>query len=327
MPDLEFRINQAAFAKLLERVIGGIATFSGAGGFGLWFGCEGSFTLQDFSSLEFDGDDDTFDAREIDLKWNTLKLAFGIDIPTIEVGGFCLIRAPDFLGLGEICLLEFPRVRVFTKSPEVKQEIDLSTILSFIVSEVSILGSLEVNDHTDAAGKHQWRVTVHSEAIDVDPIDIHDTLGQSDVLLAAAIAAAAITLESAMPAAWVADLVLGLLGVPTFAELVMDVLDIQDDTEEWLKGVFNESIGIDNLIMNAIANAILKKSPIFKLKNPFPILPEQKGASTTNYGAFGPAGEDPTPLPTIDLAESGVPLKAPAIDFTDSELVVSVDLG
>ena len=76
-----------------------------------------------------------------------------------------------------------------------------------------------------------WGIYLDPVAVHVEPIDIQDTLGQSTVLLIAAIDAAVQYIYSIAPEAFVIDALLGIVGFPSISEYILDILGIQDSVE------------------------------------------------------------------------------------------------
>ena len=54
------------------------------------------------------------------MKWDTLSVGVGFDIPEICVGGWCIIPTP----FG--CALRLPKICVFSDDPDIDITLDLS---------------------------------------------------------------------------------------------------------------------------------------------------------------------------------------------------------
>jgi hypothetical protein len=289
-----------------------------------WFGVDGEIHLVAAQGIEFN-DGDTFTVDELDIAWDKLILKVGLDIPSLKFGGFCLFEVPDdvpFFGGG--CAVAVPSLDLFTKAPDIELPLDLSPLFGFIVTEISAICSLEVRLENDA-GKEVWAVHADPIAVDADLVDIQDTSGKAGVVVQAAVAGVALTLQAMFPWTWVADVFLGFLGVPTMSELVLDVLDIHDDIEEWLMKTLEFSIGIDNLLMEVIFDAILDSEALFQVPKRHEILAD-KTRPAGDFGGYGADGNEPAPVPEIKLPRIELPTTKPQAHFDADEMVLTFDV-
>ena len=118
---------------------------------------------------------------------------------------------------------------------------------------------------------------------------------------------------------------LSVLGFPSLSEYILDILDIQDDVEEWLMRWLNMSIGIDQLIHQALLDAVLKGTALYKIDDPVTLMSEDVASDPTKYGGFGPSGEDAATAATVTLAKVAVRVLKPNVEFNDHEMVVTFD--
>lgn len=246
--------------------------------------------------------DNTVAVKELDVKWDTLSVSIGFDIPEICVGGWCIIPTP----FG--CALRLPRICVFSADPDIDVPLDLSGI---VTSELSVTGSLRTSYFVDPARPpgmtpvqaqiagipNQWQVFLDPETVDVDVFDIADIVGD---LLESAVTSA---VNALLPGPqWVRDLVLAILG--PIIDLIRDILDLPDDIEEWLSDLLNVSFGLLNLILTAVADYFAAQNPLFEFEDPYPIL---------------------------DASGGLIPVKIPITDLTvlvnDDEMVVEANVG
>jgi hypothetical protein len=246
--------------------------------------------------------DNTVAVKELDVKWDTLSVSIGFDIPEICVGGWCVIPTP----FG--CLLRLPKVCVFSADPDVNVPLDLSGI---VTSELSVTASLQTTYFVDptrppgmtpvqaqiAGIPNQWQVFLDPETVDVDVFDIADIVGD---LLEDAVTGA---VNALLPGPqWARDLVLAILG--PVIDLVRDILDLPDDIAEWLSDLLNVSFGLLNLIVTAVADYFAARNPLFAFEDPYPILEASGGL---------------------------IPVKIPITDFSvlvnDDEMVVEANVG
>ena len=330
MGDVTLKVNEPTFGEVFNKLWPALkAPFDADVSAFLYFRIEGEFHIVGAGKVEFN-DGDTFTASEIDLAWDKLILYVGIDIPTITVGKFCIVEIPDDLKpfLGDC--IEFPGGDIFTASPEYRIKLNLNAIVQFIITEISTVASIDVK-HGSKSGQDYWGIHVNPEAVNVDLVDIEDTLGQADVLVAGAIAAAVVYIESIAPAAFAIDVLLGIVGFPSLSEYILDILDIQDEVEEWLMRTLKISIGIDQIIYQFILDFLLEDSPLYKIDDPVKIASGDTDDNTAGYGGFGVDGLAPPPPPppanTVTLSKVEARVNQPDVMFTDDEMVVTFDLG
>jgi hypothetical protein len=308
------QITEELFARLLTRALSTkpAVSFSAPAAGGLvWFGATGQFHIAGCDGVEFE-DGDTFLLSELDLAWDQLEIELGLDIPSFEVGGFCVLPIPEFLGGG---CVRMKRYTVFPGSPDIGPVgIDLTPLVSLIVTEVSGRCRIRVRK---VPGKQE--VHAQAEALDVDLIDLQGTVAQWDGIVQAAVAVAAAQLVQAMPAGgWLMDYVLGKLGLPTPTSVVLDLLDIGDDAQEWLMDVLNTSIGLPDLIATWLFNEI--DAAIVSLDNPFPIKADET-LTAADYGGFAAP-----PPATVPIDEIGIPIEHVDATFSNDLLTVAIDL-
>ena len=142
------------------------------------------------------------------------------------------------------------------------------------------------------------------EFVDIDLIDVADTVGD---LLDDAI-------RAAIEALGLPDIIAG--GLEAIVGLVREVLDIGDDIQEWLSDLLGVSLGLENIIGQALIEHFVTDDPLFELEDPYPIL--DKAPNPNNK-------EGLPPLPDL------VPVKLPIRDLTvhndDVELVLEGNVG
>ncbi len=240
---------------------------------------------------------------ELDVVYDPVQLAFGIDIPEICVGGWCIIPTP----FG--CALRLPRICVFSADPDINIPIDLSGLIE---SEIS--GSFRINtkyvvdpgrtpsmtdlDAEDAGVPNRWQFYLDPIWLDIDLLDIADTVGN---ILDAAIDAAVDGLLGWLPG-WVRDIIKAILG--PVVDLVRLILDIADDIDEWLSNLLGVSVGLLDFVLTEVADAFAADNPIFRFEDPFPILDYDGG-----------------------LIPVKIPVENVNVNVTDVEMVISADVG
>lgn len=245
--------------------------------------------------------------KELDIVYDPLKLTFGIDIPSVTIGGFCIIPTP----FG--CALRAPKKTFFGGNPDISVPLDLSGI---VTSEVSASCSAKIRHFDDPAGvgmtrwaafaanhSNEWRIHLDPGYVDIDFIDIADTVGNLiDKLIDAAVDA----LLGFLPG-WARDLVKAFFG--SLTDLIRKILDIPDDVQEWLSNLLGVSLGLFDFAAQMLLEYLGNKYPIFAFDDPYPALPATTGPGGTSL------------VPVL------VPILSPSIAVNDKEMVVSASLG
>jgi hypothetical protein len=240
---------------------------------------------------------------ELDVIYDPLNLTFGIDIPEICVGGFCLIPSP----FG--CILRLPRICVFSANPDISLPLDLGGLVTSEISGAfSVLtryftdpgrtAAMTDLDAEDAGVPNKWQFLLDPIWLDIDLIDIADTVGN---ILDQAIDNAVDGLLGFLPG-WVRDLVKAILG--PVVDLIRVILDIADDIDEWLSNLLGVSIGLFDFVATVVADFLANRFPIFEVEDPYPIL-KASGA----------------------LIPVKVPLRNVAVGIDDSEMTLTADVG
>ena len=284
-----------------------------------WFAVNGAIHLAGANGVEFN-DGNTFTINELDIAWDKLILRVGLDIPPMKFGGYCLFRIPeDVPFIGGNCVLDVPPIDLFTKTPDIEIPLDLSPIFESIITEISAICSIELRAEQEN-GKDVWAVHPEPIAVDVDLVDIQDTLGKAPALLGAAIAAVVLNFQAFFPATWMMHVFLWFVGLPTMTSLVLDLLDIQDDIEEWLMKVLDQSIGIENLLMEVIFDAILDSEAVLTIDRLQEIL-EEKVVPPNELGGFAVASS----IGNVTLPAVSLPVVKPEVVFDDDEMILTFD--
>jgi hypothetical protein len=265
--------------------------------------------------------DNTIKIEELDIKWDILDLTLGIDLPEIPIGGFCIIPTP----FG--CALEFPGWTLFDDNPDIEITLPLGGFTSEITAVASLvtkytvhserLPSMDAWDAQDTLASaptrtpfvqsvaNRWQVFVNLQTLDIDPIDIADTVGD---LLENLVEAAIDDLLFFLPG-FVKDIVKALLG--SIIDLIRVILDIPDDIQEWIFELLNTSFGILNSVAKALVKYFTARFPLYEIEDPYPMLPKADNPNTL--------------LPDL------VPVKIPILDLKvfndDVEMVIEANVG
>ena len=303
MSDFTVAVSEDSFRKLFVAVRDKITAATGGsedlGPFSVAWNA--GFRLEGGSvDLQADG---TVRVSELDVVYDPLDLTFGIDIPELCIGGFCIIPTP----FG--CALRAPRICIFSADPDIALPIDIGGL---VTSEIS--GAFRIRtrrfvdpgrapgmtdlDAEDADVPDRWQFLLDPVWLDLDLIDIADTVGN---ILDQAIDNAVDGLLGWLPG-WARALIKAILG--PLVDLVRFILDIGDDIDEWLSNLLGVSIGLFDFVLTIVADYLADRFPIFEVEDPYPIL-----------GYDGP------------LIPVNVPLRNIAVSVTDAEMILEADVG
>lgn len=268
--------------------------------------------------------DNTFQIKELDIRWDKLEFTLGLDIPEICVGGGC-INMP--WPIPDICL---PRICVFSADPDISISPDFA---AFVAHEVSVTGSVDARYYnaslpvppgfdpcallqgvlTDTdlieplPDHNQWHLFYDPEFIDLDPFDFPDIVGDliEDALTAA--------ITALIPGGWVRDVILAIIG--GIADLIRFILDIPDEIDEWLSDLFNISFGLFDFLVTLVLDFFGNCVPFFRIDDPFEIMPAQVSTQVLLDG---------TPVTLVPVQ---VPVRNLNVGVNDFEMVVQADIG
>lgn len=247
--------------------------------------------------------DGTISLSELDVVWDHLGVALGIDIPEVCVGGWCIVPTPWG------CAVRLPRICAFSAVPDLGIGFDLGGLIRSEISarlrpvllyrrDPARAAWMNDWDARDAGVPDHWQLFVDIVTIDLDLIDFADTIGD---LIEQAIEDAIEALLGPF-AGWVVDLIMAILG--PIIDLVRDILDIGDDIEEWLSNLLGVSFGLFDLLLTAVGNWFLDDHPLLEIENPVTVLAEEPGKVAVLL-----------PIDFIDLR------------VEDDEIALDVDLG
>jgi len=247
--------------------------------------------------------DDSVRLSELDVVYDPLTLELGIDIPELCIGGFCIIPSPWG------CILRAPKICIFSDNPDIRLALNLSGLLR---SELSGAFSIKTRyridpsrtagmtdlDAEDAGVPNKWRFHLDPIWLDIDLIDIPDTVG---AILDAAINNAVDNLLFWLPG-WARDLVKAILG--SIVDLIRAILDIGDDIDEWLSNLLGVSIGLFDFVSTIVADYFANRYPVFEFEDPFPIL-----------------GYEGIKIPVK------IPVRNVSVTVNDAEMILDSDIG
>lgn len=319
MSDVTFAVNERTFKAVFNKIYPSVQLpFDGSTSLGpLWLGVEGQIHIDGAGDIDFE-DGNTFLLKELLIGWDQLILRLGFDLPTITIGRFCLLRMPESspIAPGE-CIVVFPGATLFSGAPDIGPlKVDLGPIIQYIVTEISGRYSISL-----AKSGNKLKLNASASAMDVDPISVQDTFGKLPLILQGAVALAVSKTLSVVPQAWMVDMVLGFLGFPTLTTFFLNLLDIEDSAEEWLMDKLNVSIGIDNLIYQAIFNSVAERKGLFEIDDPYSFFDPFK-LQSADYGVSPPL---PTPQANFPMISAGV--LNPEAKFDADYLFIRFDFG
>jgi len=193
--------------------------------------------------------DGTIRISELDVKWDLLDVTLSFDIPKLCFQLCGPVPWPpwwDCVDLG--CLFE--------ANPDFSFTISLPTGFT---SEISL--NAGISTYYGLGTPNQWLAYITPSRVDLDIIDIADTVG--DILDAALDAAiSALGLPS-----WVSDI------TSSIVDLVRGLLDIPDDLGEWLQNLIFDTLGVEVTIETYISQWLADSMPILALDDPLTALP------------------------------------------------------
>jgi hypothetical protein len=307
MADLQLAISEAVVRKLFVTARDNFA-FSHSDSLDL-----GPFTVSYSAGVKLKNGDIDFQSnntvllKELDIVYDPLSVTFGLDIPRVCVGGFCIIPTP----FG--CALRAPRICFFEDDPDISATIDLSGI---ITTEISGTCGIDLRFVPEAGAgtpdpwtalandvTNEWRLHLVPGWLDIDLIDIADSAGN---LIDQLIDALVDRVLAPLPG-WARGIVKAILHGVT--SIIRTILDIGDDIGEWLSNLFNVSLDLFSFVVDEVASYFADKFALFAFPDPFPMLPAESSA-------IGP--------PLVPVL---INIVNPSITISDTELVLETSLG
>ena len=224
--------------------------------------------------------DNTIRISELDIKWDRLEVTIALNLPKLCFYVYVPIPLPPFIIPVEIGC-------IFEGNPDLQFTLSLPTGFT---TEVSCNAGLKA--YYGIGTPNEWLVYIKPSRVNVDVIDVADTVGDM--------------LENAL------DAVAESLGIPdeiadvigSIIDLVREVLDIADDLGEWLQNLIFEALGIETTIESYVAIWLADTMPIFRLEDPVEVMPAE--------GSLIPVK---------------LPIEYLRAQVNDSEMVLMVDVG
>ena len=255
--DLTAAVSADAFTKIFTAFVEGFKfSDSGSGSYGpVTIGYSVAAHLEGGSiSLTSSGG---IEIKDVVVKWDTLALDMGFNIPKVCTPGFCLVPIP-FDG----CLVDVPPVCLFSADPDISFSIDVG---GYLDSKFTLTGIPRIYYGVGSGVPNRWEIAIEPTLpIDLDIIDLSDTVGD---IFQNLITDSIDSLISGLPG-WAQDLINDLLG--GVEDIIKTVLGIPDDITEWILDAISD-LGIFQDLMNAIAQYI--SFTIFEVPDPLTVLP------------------------------------------------------
>lgn len=302
MAHITMSANERAFNKVVDRARSYFhPTTSGSGSFGPFTVSYNAGVQLGSGTIDLQSDG-TVRLDEMDIIYNPLNVTFGIDIPPITLGGWCIIPTPWG------CALRAPRITLFGGNPDINTTLNFNGLFQ---SEISgafrivpkyfnnpLKGTLTDHDAHDAAKANEWQIFLDPEWVDLDIIDVADTIGN----IIQSITDGLIDSLLGWAPSWARSIVRGILA-PVIA-LIRAALDIEDDIDEWLSNLFGVSLGLFDFILGAVADYFASQFPVFQFEDPLEMFPGN-GAK----------------IPIL------VPVRNLAVNVDDIEMTILADVG
>lgn len=309
MPHITLAANEQAFNKLVTRAIEVFhVTHSDSGSFGPFSASYAVGAKLAGGSVDLQNDG-TVLIKELDVLYDPLQVTLGLDIPTVTIGGFCIIPRP-FGG----CLVRAPKIELFGGNPDVSIPINLGGLIQSEISGAFKLvpkyfnnpakGGLSDHDAydlkllTSTDIPNQWQLFLDPVWLDIDLIDVADTVGNIIEGLADTI----IDTFLGWAPGWARSIVRAILS--PVIDLIRAALDIVDDIDEWISNLLGVSLGLFDFIAQVVADYFASKHPVFAFDDPFKMLD----------------GNGPL-IPVL------VPIRNLDIRVDEQEMVITTDIG
>ncbi|HXH85463.1 MAG TPA: hypothetical protein VNI35_01475 [Nitrospira sp.] len=343
MATVSVAVNERAFNDVIiaaAKYLESIPPFSGSGSFGPFSASysigfkitSGSIDLTNTGRVHFD---------ELHVTYAPLILTLGIDLPTIPIGGECILPTPWG------CAVRLPEIDLFGDNPDISISIDLSnTIVSEFSGEFTVSTHKQVLVAKDGLRPHAAHFTadtsneirdrfrtivstipflptsavngiadalvpfVKGNLADKRQFFLHDVWHDLELISISDTAANILrnltdliidTILATVPSIF-RKAIKAILS-PIF-DAIAAVLDIPDDILEWLSSQLQISFGLFDLLAQLVVNFVGSMVPFYQFEDPYPIIEDSSGL-----------------LPVL------VPVENVTVVVNDDEFVASADIG
>jgi hypothetical protein len=248
--------------------------------------------------------------NNLEITYKPLSLTISIALPTIQIGGGCIIPNP-FGG----CILSIPTMTIIPPNTSIDASIDLGGIFASSISgEFSITPTKQVLQAKGSLTPHEAHATPDTSN---DILNNFESIISSNLPFLPSSVVTAIAnifvpfVKDDLADKWLFHLddiwvnlnlidigdtvvnildlitqaILSFLDIPSFVaglvedllqpifKLIGEALDIGNDIVNWLSNLFQTSFGLINILTTYLSNVIFAMWPVFKFEDPFPILP------------------------------------------------------
>ncbi len=300
--DFTAAISEVAFQKIYNALLNGFKFVkSGTGSFSIFSASYNIVAHLEGGSIDLRSNGSIV-VSELDVKWDTLSLNIGVDIPKITIGGFCII--PDLSGG---CAVRAPSIDLFDGNPDIFIPFNLGGL---ITSEITFSAIPKIFYGIGSGGlSNRWQLTlVPTLPIDLDIIDIADSVG--DLFHNLIVDAIDDLLDSLGLPGWAIDFIDTVLG--GIEGIIRTVIDIPDDIEEFILDLIS-NLGIFQALIDAISEYIA--ITLLEIDDPLEVLPENPTPTLSN--------------PTAPLIPVKIPMEFLGIRVNNAgtELILEGDIG
>ena len=299
MSNITVALSEKAVKELFEKVRDTIHISKSGSSSGTFSASYNAGIRLEGGTIDFKNSPDEIKINELDVVYDPLSVNLSVDIPEIKIGGFCIFWLPI-----KGCVLRAPEISLFSANPDINIPINLSGLIESEISggfNIKIKyfdnpanAALNVYQAHAADLADKWRFHLDPRWLDLDIIDISDTVGN---ILDSIVNTFINGVFGGLPG-WAKDILEYLLG--GLVDIVRGILDIGDDIDEWISDLLGTGFGLFDFILTQVGDYLANKYPLYELENPYPILP----------------GDPPVLLPIANFAT----------DITDDEIILMADV-
>lgn len=272
MSHVTVAINEAAVQALFRQVVDNLHVHTTDSTTGSVFGAgyDIEFHLEN-GDVELNADG-TVEISELDVVWDLLKVWLTIDIPTVTIGGWCIV--PDIIWGG--CAVRLPSWPVFDGHPDIRLPLSIpgvrsevsciaEPVIRYEVDPARPPGEDDLLAHKNGRPDHRVLYLQPHAPIDIDVFDLPDMIGD---LLDGLLDLVIDDLLGDLPG-WVKDLLHAIFG--SVVDIIRALLDIPDDIGEWFSELLSVNLDLFSVIEQAIVDLLAAKTPLHKMEQPFPL--------------------------------------------------------
>jgi hypothetical protein len=272
MSNITVALSEKAVKELFEKVRDTIHISKSGSSSGTFSASYNAGIRVEGGTIDFKNSPDEIRISELDVVYDPLSVNLCVDIPEKKIGGFCILWIPI-----KGCIVHAPEISLFSASPDINIPINLSGLIESEISggfginikyfDNPANAALNVYQAHKADLADKWRFHLDPRWLDLDIIDISDTVGN---ILDSIVNTFINGVFGGLPG-WAKDILSYLLG--GMVDIVRGILDIGDDIDEWISDLLGTGFGLFDFILTEVGNYFANKYPLYELENPYPILP------------------------------------------------------